>query len=58
MVDLNFNYPSLPGQAELLRAALRQLASSVTWKRCCATSRTAVASTSGQRWRVTRAARV
>jgi DNA-binding transcriptional MocR family regulator len=28
MVDLNFNYPSLPGQAELLRAALRQLASS------------------------------
>jgi DNA-binding transcriptional MocR family regulator len=28
MVDLNFNYPSLPGQAELLRAALRQLAAS------------------------------
>src|SRR3989442_1671473 len=27
MVDLNFNYPSLPGQAELLRSALRQLAS-------------------------------
>lgn len=27
MVDLSFNYPSLPGQAELLRAALRQLAS-------------------------------
>ncbi|WP_307614294.1 aminotransferase-like domain-containing protein [Variovorax boronicumulans] len=26
LVDLNFNYPSLPGQAELLRAALRQLA--------------------------------
>ncbi|WP_449433196.1 aminotransferase-like domain-containing protein [Pseudomonas putida] len=26
MVDLNFNYPSLPGQAELLRTALRQLA--------------------------------
>lgn len=26
MVDLNFNYPSLPGQAELLRAALRRLA--------------------------------
>lgn len=26
MVDLNFNYPSLPGQAELLRAGLRQLA--------------------------------
>jgi DNA-binding transcriptional MocR family regulator len=26
MVDLNFNYPSLPGQAEMLRAALRQLA--------------------------------
>lgn len=26
MVDLNFNYPSLPGQAELLRSALRQLA--------------------------------
>ncbi|MBK5517141.1 PLP-dependent aminotransferase family protein [Pseudomonas sp. TH10] len=26
MIDLNFNYPSLPGQAELLRAALRQLA--------------------------------
>jgi DNA-binding transcriptional MocR family regulator len=25
-VDLNFNYPSLPGQAELLRNALRQLA--------------------------------
>ena len=24
--DLNFNYPSLPGQAELLRTALRQLA--------------------------------
>jgi DNA-binding transcriptional MocR family regulator len=28
MTDLNFNYPSLPGQAELLRGALRQLASS------------------------------
>lgn len=28
MVDLSFNYPSLPGQAELLRTALRQLASS------------------------------
>nr|AIA13928.1 Aminotransferase class I and II [uncultured bacterium] len=28
IVDLNFNYPSLPGQAELLRAALRQLAAS------------------------------
>lgn len=28
MVDLNFNYPSLPGQAELLRAGLRQLAAS------------------------------
>ncbi|AKJ30827.1 PLP-dependent aminotransferase family protein [Caldimonas brevitalea] len=26
MVDLNFNYASLPGQAETLRAALRQLA--------------------------------
>ncbi len=26
MVDLSFNYPSLPGQAELLRGALRQLA--------------------------------
>lgn len=26
MVDLNFNYPLLPGQAELLRGALRQLA--------------------------------
>jgi DNA-binding transcriptional MocR family regulator len=28
IIDLNFNYPSLPGQAELLRTALRQLASS------------------------------
>lgn len=28
MVDLNFNHPSLPGQADLLRSALRQLASS------------------------------
>lgn len=28
MTDLNFNYPSLPGQADLLRSALRQLASS------------------------------
>ncbi|MES2936351.1 MAG: PLP-dependent aminotransferase family protein [Pseudomonadota bacterium] len=27
MVDLSFNYPSLPGQADMLRAALRQLAS-------------------------------
>ena len=27
MTDLNFNYPALPGQAELLRNALRQLAS-------------------------------
>ncbi|WP_166220077.1 PLP-dependent aminotransferase family protein [Pseudomonas atagonensis] len=26
MIDLNFNYPSLPGQTELLRTALRQLA--------------------------------
>ncbi|HWT36712.1 MAG TPA: PLP-dependent aminotransferase family protein, partial [Paraburkholderia sp.] len=26
MVDLNFNYPALPGQADLLRGALRQLA--------------------------------
>jgi DNA-binding transcriptional MocR family regulator len=28
IVDLNFNYPSLPGQAELLRNALRQLSAS------------------------------
>lgn len=28
MIDLNFNYPSLPGQAESLRTALRQLAAS------------------------------
>ena len=28
MVDLNFNYPSLPGQAELLRNALRHVAAS------------------------------
>jgi DNA-binding transcriptional MocR family regulator len=28
MVDLTFNYPSLPGQAEMLRVALRQLAAS------------------------------
>ncbi|MGO4394277.1 PLP-dependent aminotransferase family protein [Variovorax sp. M-6] len=28
MVDLNFNYPSLPGQADMLRSALRHLASS------------------------------
>jgi DNA-binding transcriptional MocR family regulator len=28
IVDLNFNYPSLPGQAELLRDGLRQLAAS------------------------------
>ncbi len=28
MADLNFNYPALPEQAELLRAALRQLAAS------------------------------
>ncbi|MCV2352617.1 PLP-dependent aminotransferase family protein [Paucibacter sp. B2R-40] len=27
MVDLSFNYPSLPGQAELLRASLREIAS-------------------------------
>ena len=27
-VDLNFNYPSLPGQADLLRQALRELATS------------------------------
>jgi DNA-binding transcriptional MocR family regulator len=26
VIDLNFNYPSLPGQADLLRTALRQLA--------------------------------
>lgn len=26
IVDLNFNYPSVPGQADLLRTALRQLA--------------------------------
>ncbi|SEQ30251.1 DNA-binding transcriptional regulator, MocR family, contains an aminotransferase domain [Pseudomonas sp. NFACC02] len=26
MLDLNFNYPALPGQAELLRGGLRQLA--------------------------------
>lgn len=28
MIDLNFNYPSLPGQGELLREALRQIAAS------------------------------
>ena len=28
VVDLNFNYPSVPQQAELLRTALRGLASS------------------------------
>ena len=26
MLDLNFNYPALPGQADMLRSALRQLA--------------------------------
>jgi DNA-binding transcriptional MocR family regulator len=28
MIDLNFNYPSLPGQADLLRQALRDIAGS------------------------------
>jgi len=28
LIDLNFNYPSLPGQADLLRQALRELAAS------------------------------
>lgn len=28
VLDLNFNYPSLPGQGELLREALRQVAAS------------------------------
>ena len=28
VIDLNFNYPALPGQAELLRQALREIASS------------------------------
>src|SRR4051812_3293183 len=28
VVDLNFNYPALPGQADMLRRALRDLASS------------------------------
>ena len=41
-VDLNFNYPSLPGQAELLRGALRQANST----RCCAMHRTAAGCTS------------
>src|SRR6266567_1633011 len=27
-IDLNFNYPSLPGQADMLRQALRELAAS------------------------------
>lgn len=40
MPDLNFNAPALPGQAELLRSALRQLAPVEIWRRCCAISRT------------------
>ena len=40
MLDLNFNAPALPGQAELLRSALRRLAPVEIWRRCCAISRT------------------
>ena len=50
MVDLNFNYPSLPGQAELLRVGLRQLAAAGDLKPCCDTNRTEGASTSGRPW--------
>ena len=41
MADLSFNYPSLPGQAEQLRAACASWPSPATWTRCCATSRMA-----------------
>jgi hypothetical protein len=40
MIDLNFNYPSLPGQADLLRTALRHLALSGDLEACCDISRT------------------
>ncbi len=46
-VDLNFNYPTLPGQADLLRRALRELAAPATWKRFCATNRTADGNATG-----------
>ena len=42
--------PALPGQADLLRHALRQLAAPVTWRPCCATNPMAADRTNGQRW--------
>ncbi len=47
VLDLNFNYPSLPGaQADLLRTALRQLALSGDLEALLRSSPTPVACTS------------
>lgn len=53
VVDLNFNYPSMPEQTDLLRTALRGLASWVIWKPCCVTSPTVAVPMSGLRWHFT-----
>ena len=53
IVDLNFNYPSLPEQADLLRSALRGLASSGALEACCVTSPTVAVPMSGLRWHFT-----
>ncbi len=48
-VDLNFNYPSLPGQADLLRQACGSSRRPATSKPCCATSPTAAGRTTEPR---------
>ena len=50
VVDLNFNYPSLPGQADLLRNALRGLASSGDLEALLRYQRTVAVLTRGHRW--------
>ena len=49
VVDLNFNYPSLPGQADLLRTLCEGLRPRVIWRPCCVTNPTVAVPTSGHR---------
>ncbi len=53
VVDLNFNYPSLPGQADLLRNALRALASAGDVEALLRYQPHGGRLTSGRRWHCT-----
>jgi DNA-binding transcriptional MocR family regulator len=53
MVDLSFNYPTLPGRRNCSGTHCASSRPRATWKPCCATRRMAGGRTSGPRWHAT-----